>query len=78
MHLELAGDRGELFREAGRLQVEAFERPLDAHEEQLQLVVLVLVGVKDVGSMRVKEVGDSGHYPPAIGAVNQQDGGVLH
>ena len=51
----------------------AFERPLDAHEEQAQFVILVLVGVKDVRALRVEQACDARHQALAIRAVDQQD-----
>ena len=44
-HPKFRGDGAELSLEPGRLQAETVERPLDPHEEKLQLVVLVLIGV---------------------------------
>jgi hypothetical protein len=40
-------------------------------------LVLVLVGVQDVGPVRVQEVGDGGDQPLTVGAVDQQDGGIF-
>ena len=75
---EALGDRGELARELVEVEVEVGEVPLDAHEEQAALGVLVLVGVQDVGVVAVEELADGGDDPLAVGAVDEQDGGVLH
>jgi len=50
----------------------AVEPPLDAHEEEAQFVVLVLVGVEDVGSMLGKQRGDAGNETFLVGAIDEQ------
>ena len=47
------------------------QRPLDAHEEQAEVVILVLVGVKNVGAMLVEQAGDAGHQALLVRAVDQ-------
>ncbi len=54
------------------------ERPLDAHEKEAQFVVLVLVGVEDVGASLVEQAGDAGHQTLLVRAVDQQNGCVFH
>ena len=52
--------------------------PLHPHEEQPQLVVLVLVGVQNVGAVFVQQAGDAGHQTLAVRAVDEQNGCVFH
>src|SRR5262249_39160407 len=48
------------------------------HEEEAQLVILMLVGVKNVGAALVKQAGDAGDESLAVGAVDQENCGVFH
>ena len=57
-------------------QIEILERPFDTHEEQAQLVILVLIGMQDICAMRIEEIGDGGHQTLAVGTINQQNGSV--
>src|SRR5262249_44805602 len=77
-HREALGDRGELAGEVVEVEGEPGQLPLDAHEEQAALRVLVLVGVQDVAVVPVEELADGGDDPLAVGAVDQQDGRALH
>ena len=52
--------------------------PLHAHEEEAQIVVLVLVGVQDVGPVPVQKARDAGDDPFPVGTVNQKGCGVRH
>lgn len=56
----------------------AVERPFDAHEEEAEGAIDVLIGVEDVGSVLVKERGDAGDETFLVGAVDEEDGGVFH
>jgi len=40
------------------------------------MVVLVLIGMQNVGAVGVKEIGDGGDQSFAIGAIDEQNGGV--
>jgi len=53
------------------LEVEVVEYPLDPHEEQAGLVILVLVGVDDIGAKPVEQSGNAGDQAFAIGTVDQ-------
>ena len=77
-HRESLGQRGELARELRGIEGEVRQVPFDAHEEQLALRVLVLVGVEDVGVVPVQELADGGDDAFAVRAIDQQDGSVLH
>jgi hypothetical protein len=84
VHAQFGGQRRKLGLEG--LQVKVVRRgraavcktPFDAHEEEAQPVVLVLVGVQNVGPMPVEQRGDAGHQTPLVRAVNQQNGGIFH
>ena len=41
-------------------------------------MVPMLVGVDDVGAVLVQQAGDGGHQTFAVGAIDQEDGGVFH
>src|SRR5437588_1419450 len=77
-HFELVGGWGEVFTELGGIDVEVCGIEFDAHEEEVRSLVGVLVGVENIAVVLVDEIGDGGHHPFAIGARNQQDGGVFH
>jgi hypothetical protein len=47
------------------------QRPLDAHEKQAKVVVLMLVGVENVCAVLIEQAGDAGHQALAVRAVNQ-------
>jgi hypothetical protein len=38
----------------------------------------VLIGVENIGALRVQETGDSGDNSFAVGAMNQEYGGIRH
>jgi hypothetical protein len=80
VHLKLVGERGEFAGEDGEtfmngvaLDRIAFQSPLHTHEEEAQLVILMLVGVKDVGALRVEQAGDASHQAFPVRAVDEQD-----
>ncbi len=50
------------------------KRPLDTHEEEAELVVLVLVGVQDVGSLIVEKRGDARDEAFLVRAIDQENG----
>ena len=41
-------------------------------------MVLVLVGVENVGAVLVEQRGDAGHQALPVRAVDEQNGGVFH
>ena len=61
-----------------KIDVEIFGIELDAHQEQPGFFVGVLVGMQDVAVVPVDEVGDGGDFALAVGAGDEQDGGILH
>jgi hypothetical protein len=70
-HPEALGDRLELARQVFPGQVKVLQRPFDPHEEQPQVVILVLIGVEDVGAVRAQKVRDGGNDPLPVGAINE-------
>ena len=64
-HPEAPGDGAEGGGEVGEVEVEVRQIPFDPHQEQLQLGVLVLVGVQDVGVVREQEIGDGRRPAPS-------------
>jgi hypothetical protein len=76
VHLQADGEMGELFPEV--IDRKVIERPFDAHKEEASLVVLMLVGVNDVGAVLVQDAGDGGDETFAVGTGDEQNGGILH
>ena len=48
------------------------QSPLDAHEEEAQFVVLVLIGVQDVRAPLIEQRRNPGHQPRPVGTIDQQ------
>ena len=59
VHTQLGGDGLEVRSEG--VHAEAVERPFDAHEEEAGFVVLMLIGMDDVGAVLVKHAGNGCH-----------------
>ena len=75
----VAGAEGSESRAKGIFgEIEIFEGELHAHEEQAELVVLVLVRVQDVGIVFEQKVGDGRDQAFAVRAIDEQDGSVGH
>ncbi len=75
VHLELFGEGSKggaevLFAAAGVVQ-----RKFDAHEEESEVDVLMLVGVQDIGVVMDEEVGDGGNDALAVRTIDQEDCG---
>ncbi len=52
---------------------------LDAHEEEAKLDILMLVGVEDIGVVLLhKKIGNGGDETFAVGAVDEENGGLGH
>ena len=88
-HLKAVGQGRELFdegtqvkgRAAALVQRSAIRRtqgPFDAHEEEAGGVVLMLVGVEDVCSEFVEQIGNPRHQTTLVGAIDQQNRRVFH
>ena len=77
-HLVFLGDRREGLIETVDAEFEAIQLPLHPHQEQAGHLVLMLIGVKDVGVVGIKKVGDGGDQALLIGAGHQQTGGISH
>ena len=52
--------------------------PLDAHEEEAEIVILVLIGVQDVCSVLVEQPGHTRHQPFTVRAIDEKNGRILH
>ena len=78
LHAEAVGDRRRRRRELLERKREAVQLPFHAHEEEVPLGVLVLIGVKDVGAVTVEKLGDGGDDAARIGTVDEQGRGVAH
>ncbi len=78
VHAELLGDGLEGGAEGGLVEVGGVGRELHAHEEEAELVVLMLVGVENVGAALVEQRRDAGHQALLIRAVDEQNGGIFH
>ena len=72
-HLELDGKRIETLSKSR--QVEIIEPPLHPHEEQASFVILMLIGVHDVGAAFVQERRDAGDEALSVGAVDEEGRG---
>ena len=77
-HAEAGGDGAEGSGELGQIEVEIRQIPFHPHQKQLQLGVLMLVGVQDVGIVLQQKIGNRRDQPFLVGAGNQQDGGMTH
>ena len=76
VHVKARRDRFKPLAKEFSRQIEIFERPFDAHEEKAQLVILVLIGMQDIGGMGIEEIGNGGHQAFPVGTINQQNGSV--
>ena len=52
--------------------------PLDAHEKQAEIVVLVLVGMQNIGAVLVEQARHPRHQPLAVGTMDQQNRCIFH
>jgi len=76
VHAELSGDGGKGGAEGGLVEAGRVGGELDAHEEEGELDILMLVGVEDVDVVGLdQEVDDSDDDALAVRAVDEQDGG---
>ena len=81
LHLKGFCNGREVLAEVGKIflrqiDVEVFGIELDPHQKQAGLFVGVLVGVQDVPVVPVDEVGDGRDFALAVGAGDEQDGGM--
>jgi hypothetical protein len=58
--------------------IESFQRPFDAHKKKTGFMVLMLIGVRDVGAVSIEQAGDRRHQAFTVRAVDQENGGILH
>jgi hypothetical protein len=64
--------RANSFRTAASARSNA-STDLNPHEKSAGLIILMLVGVQDIGSMRVKELGNGSDDSAAVGAIDQKN-----
>src|ERR1019366_4504015 len=70
---------GRLFKlRPERAQVEGVQRPFHAHEKQPGFMVLMLIGVRDVRAIAVKEACHSRHQTLTVGTVDKENGCISH
>jgi len=62
----------------GCVAARSVQRPLHAHEEEAQFVVLMLVGVEDVRSMLVEHRGNTRDQTSPVRAIDEQNSGFFH
>ena len=70
------GEVSEIF--VGKINIKIFGIELDAYQEETGFFVGVFVGVKDVATVAVDEVGDGGDFAFGVGAGDEEDGGGFH
>src|ERR1035438_9460034 len=76
LHPQFRG-RGLEFR-AECAQVESFQRPFDAHKKQAGLVVLMLIGVGDVGAVSIEKACHGCDQAFTVRTVDQENSGIGH
>lgn len=74
--METCGDGFEPFAKDFPREVEIGQRPLDAHKKQAEFIILMLVGMQDIGAVGVEKLGYGGDQSFAVGAIDEQDGSV--
>jgi hypothetical protein len=75
-HREARGDLGERALERQAVGEQLGDVEVDALEEEARLRVGVLVGLEDVGAVPVKDLGQRGDDPAAVGAADEQRRGL--
>lgn len=79
VHPELLGQWREGCEECRFVTLKIVGGELDTHEEESKLYILVLIGVEDVGVVLLNQkVGDRGDEAFAVGAVDEENGGLGH
>lgn len=76
VHAQSRRDR--LKMRAESIDGETFERPFHPHEKQAGLMVLMLIGMNDVGPMFIEHARNRCYQTFTVRAIDQQDGGVIH
>jgi hypothetical protein len=76
LHLKLRGERFEFRAEC--IHVEAIERPFDAHKEEDGLMVLMLIGVYDIGAVSIEQARHGCDQAFPVRAVDQEYSGIRH
>ena len=63
--------------EFGNIGTTIFDCPLNTHEEEAEFVILMLVGVQDVGSLFVEKASDARYQALSVGTVDQENCAVV-
>ncbi|MCU1224030.1 MAG: hypothetical protein JWQ42_2123 [Edaphobacter sp.] len=70
--------RNGLKRSPKAIQIEPLQQPFDPHEEELFVMVLMLIGMRDIGPEAVQHSRDRGDQPFLVRAGNQKNSGFSH
>ena len=76
MHMKLRGHDLEFQPEC--VQVETFQRPFDTHKKQAGFVILMLIGVRDVGAVSIKEARDSRDESLPVWTADKKSSRICH
>ena len=76
-HVQFFGERREGLGEVGNIGTAIFHCPLDAHEKQAQLMILMLIGMEDVGALLVEKAGDARYQAFLVWAVDEENCAVV-
>ena len=68
VHLQARGQRTEFRWELVRCQVKVFQRPLHTHQEHAVILVLVLIGMRNIATVLEEEVGNGRNQSFPFGA----------
>ena len=60
------------------VQVESIQRPFDAHKEQAGFVVLMLIGMYDVGAVSIEQAGDGRDQAFTVRTIDQENRRIPH
>jgi hypothetical protein len=74
LHFEARCKLAEIPPQPRLLQIEAGEVPLDAHEKKTESMILMLIGMQNVGAMARQKARNRGDDALAVRTVNQQNG----
>ena len=77
-HLEVAGDGSKAFGKVGKVKIKICRIELNPRQKEIGFLVSMLIGEQDVAVVAEDEFGNRGDDPFAVGAGDQEDGGVMH
>src|ERR1035441_8604652 len=76
LHVKFGGRGLEFCAESA--EIESFQRPFNTHKKQASLVVLMLIGVGDIGAVSIKKACHGRDQAFAVRTVDQENCGILH